>query len=149
MQFWVYILRCRDGSYYTGHTDDLQARLWQHAQGLAADWTNRRLPVELVWCADAPTRDEAFAFERRVKNWSRAKKDALIAGDWPLVGHFARPPHERPSTTLGTSGGGRVAQASERTAVTDTLVPSEVEGRRQSVGETMTFSPTSIERLIL
>ena len=103
MQFWVYILRCRDGSYDVGHTDDLQKRLWEDEQGLAADWTRRRRPVELARCEDAPTRDEAFAFERRVKNWSRAKKEALIAGDWARVGDFARPPHGRPSTSLGTS----------------------------------------------
>jgi len=103
MQFWVYILRCRDGSYYTGHTDDLEKRMAEHEQGLAADWTRRRRPVELVWCEDAPTRYEALAFERRVKNWSRAKKEALIAGDWQRVGYFATPPHERPSTSLGTN----------------------------------------------
>ena len=127
MQFWVYILRCRDGSFYTGHTDDLQKRLWEHEQGFGADWTKRRRPVELVWCEDAPTRDEAFAFERRVKNWSRAKKEALIANDWALIGHFARPPHERPSTTLGTSGPGNPQESSG--ASPTSFVPSEVEGR--------------------
>jgi putative endonuclease len=80
----------------------------EHEQGLAADWTRRRRPVELVWCEDAPTPYEALAFERRVKNWSRAKKEALIAGDWKRVGHFAKPPRERPSTSLGTNeSGGR------------------------------------------
>ena len=103
MQFWVYMLRCR-GSDYTGHTDDLQKRLWEHDQGLAADWTRRRRPVELVWCALEWSRDGVFAFEPRVKNWSRAKKEALAAGDWAEVGYFARPPHERPSTALGTNG---------------------------------------------
>src|SRR3954453_11418198 len=89
MQFWVYILRCRDGSYYTGHTDDFEKRLWQHRQGKTCDWTS--------------TRYEALELERRVKNWSRAKKEALIAGDWERVGYFAKPPHERPSTSLGTN----------------------------------------------
>jgi putative endonuclease len=102
-QFWVYILRCSDGSYYTGHSDDLGKRMAEHEQGLGADWTRRRRPIELVWCEDAPTRYETLAFERRVKNWSRARKEALIAGDWNQVGHFARPPHERPSTSLGTN----------------------------------------------
>ena len=104
MQFWVYILRCRDGSYYTGHTDDLEKRMAEHEQGLAADWTRRRRPVELVWRDWTSSRYEALEFERRVKNWSRAKKDALIAGDWQRVGHFARPPHGRPSTSLETNG---------------------------------------------
>ena len=124
MQFWVYMLRCSDGSYYTGQTDDLQKRLWQHQEGKAADWTRRRRPVELVWCAAGTSRDEVFAFERRVKNWSRAKKEALIAGDWALIGHFARPPHERPSTSLGTS---EVGVSPDQHG--NPLVPSEVEGR--------------------
>jgi len=127
MQFWVYILRCRDGSYYTGHTDDLEKRLAEHEQGLAADWTRRRRPVELVWCADAPTRYEALAFERRVKNWSKAKKEALIAGDWERVGFLARPPHERPSTSLGTN------DASIGHDSPTSFVLSEVEGRAASV----------------
>nr|WP_114951715.1 GIY-YIG nuclease family protein [Sphingosinicella terrae] len=103
MQFWAYILRCSDGSCYTGHTDDLELRLGEHHQGLAADWTRRRRPVELVWHDWTSWRYEALAFERRVKRWSRAKKEALIAGDWGLIGHFARPPHERPSTSLETN----------------------------------------------
>ena len=127
MQFWVYILRCRDGSYYTGHTDDLEKRLAEHEQGLAADWTRRRRPVELVWCADAPTRYEALAFERRVKNWSKAKKEALIAGDWERVGFLARPPHERPSTSLGTN------DASIGHDSPTSFVLSEVEGGAASV----------------
>jgi predicted GIY-YIG superfamily endonuclease len=134
MQFWVYILRCSDGSYYTGHTDDLQKRLWEHEEGLAADWTRRRRPVELTWCALGSSRDEVFAFERRVKNWSRAKKEALIAGDWALVGHFARPPRERPSTTLGTSDEGARLHDTP-CATTEPLVPSEVEGRCSGGGD--------------
>jgi putative endonuclease len=130
MQFWVYILRCRDGSYYTGHTDKLEQRLAEHELGLGADWTRRRRPVELVWCADAPSREEALAFERRAKNWSRAKKEALIAGDWASVGHFARPPHERPSTTLGTNGSGVTHEAGDRSG---SFRPSEVEARRTDI----------------
>ena len=108
MQFWVYILRCRDGSYYTGHTDDLEKRLVEHHEGLAADWTRRRRPVEIVWCDWTGSRDEALSFERPVKRWSRAKKEALIAGDWAQVGYLARPPHERPSTSpvLSAAAGG-------------------------------------------
>ncbi|MGZ8282816.1 MAG: GIY-YIG nuclease family protein [Allosphingosinicella sp.] len=97
MQFWVYILRCRDGSYYTGHTDNLDKRMAEHEQGLAADWTRRRRPVMLVWTEWTSSRYEALEFERRVKRWSRAKKEALIAGDWARVGYFAKPPHERPT----------------------------------------------------
>jgi putative endonuclease len=133
MQFWVCLLRCRDGSFYTGHTEDLEKRMWKHREGLAADWTRRRRPVALVWCDWAGTRDEALAFERRVKNWSRAKKEALIAGDWQRVGHFARPPHERPSTALGTNEAG-VASNLEVSQAPESFVPSAVEGRIHSLG---------------
>ncbi|MBV9932018.1 MAG: GIY-YIG nuclease family protein [Alphaproteobacteria bacterium] len=147
MQFWVYILRCRDGTYSTGHTDDLDKRLWQHREGKSCDWTRRRLPVELVWCDWAGTRYEALEFERRVKNWSRAKREGLIAGDWARVGYFAKPPHERPSTSphgvkpvlsaaadgvegLGTNEvGGRHQLQQPRSSIPDSFVPSQVEGR--------------------
>ena len=103
MQFWVYFLRCADGSYYAGHTDDLEGRLGQHAHGIGSDWTRRRRPVELVWCEATATRAEALAFERRVKGWSRSKKEALIASDWDRISWLARPPHERPSTSRRTN----------------------------------------------
>jgi predicted GIY-YIG superfamily endonuclease len=103
LEFWVYILRCADGSYYTGHTDNLELRLAQHRVGLGSDWTKRRLPVELVWQQSFPSRDEALGAEFKTKPWSRAKKEALIAGDWDRIGWLAKPPKERPSTSLRTS----------------------------------------------
>ena len=105
MQFWVYLLHCADGSYYTGHTEDLEGRLWQHQHGMGSDWTRRRRPVELVWCECAPSRNEALTFERRVKGWTRAKKEALIASDWDKISWLSQPPYERPSTSLRTNEG--------------------------------------------
>ncbi|MFN3389100.1 MAG: GIY-YIG nuclease family protein [Allosphingosinicella sp.] len=139
MQFWVYLLRCNDGSYYAGHTDDLEARLWQHNEGKGGDWTRRRRPVELVWCADVPTRYEALEFERRVKNWSRAQKEALIAGDWARIGYLAKPPHERPSTSLGTNEVGEEQSPTQVDLLvpcnpSDPFVPSEVKGCAASLG---------------
>jgi len=90
MHFWVYLLRCADGSYYAGHTDKLEQRLGEHQAGYGSDWTLRRRPVELVWCEVLPTRDEAFAFERRLKGWTRAKKEALIIRDWDRVHELAQ-----------------------------------------------------------
>ena len=95
MPFHVYLLKCADGSYYAGHTDALEPRLAQHHACMGSDWTRRRLPVQLMWTDSAPTRDEALAFERRIKGWTRVKKEALIAGNWTLISHLARPPHER------------------------------------------------------
>ncbi|WP_260484430.1 GIY-YIG nuclease family protein [Sphingomicrobium flavum] len=103
LEFTCYILRCSDGSFYTGHTDRLEYRIGQHHAGKGSDWTRRRLPIELVWSQEFPTRIEALEAERRIKNWSRAKKHALINGDWDLTSYFSKPPSERPSTSLGTN----------------------------------------------
>ena len=104
MAFWTYILRCTDGHYYTGHTDNLEVRMAQHHAGGYCDFTSRRRPTQLMRCQEFSTRIEAFEAERRIKPWSRAKKEALIRGDWVALSYFARPPKERPSTSLGTNG---------------------------------------------
>jgi len=82
MSFWMYLLRCADGSYYAGHTDNLDHRLAQHQSGELKGYTHTRRPVGLVYAEDFPTREEALAAERQIKGWSRAKKEALICGDW-------------------------------------------------------------------
>jgi putative endonuclease len=105
MAFWTYMLKCADGRYYTGHTDNLENRIGQHQMGKGSGFTSRRLPVTLVWNEAFNTRVEALDAERIVGGWSRAKKEALIAGNWPLVSHFAKPPRERFSTSLETNGG--------------------------------------------
>ena len=104
MAFWAYILRCTDGRFYTGHTDNLELRIAQHHHGGFCDFTSRRRPVELVWSETFSSRIEALEAERRIKPWSRAKKQALIDGDLKRLSHFAKPPSERPSTSLGTNG---------------------------------------------
>ncbi len=90
MTFWTYLLRCSDGSYYAGHTDHLDVRLAWHATGDLPGYTATRRPVELVWSDNFETRDVAFAAERRIKGWSRAKKEALIAGNWGRISQLAR-----------------------------------------------------------
>ena len=90
MSFYAYLLRCNDGSYYAGHTDNLEARMAQHQSDLIGGFAAARLPVALVWSDDFPTREEALSAERRIKGWSRAKKEALIAGDWERVSRLAR-----------------------------------------------------------
>jgi putative endonuclease len=90
MAFWTYILRCADGSYYAGHTDDIDVRMAQHLSGELGGYTAKRRPVALVWSDQFATRDEAFATERKIKGWSRAKKEALLAGDWQRIRLLAR-----------------------------------------------------------
>jgi LAO/AO transport system kinase len=87
--FWVYLLRCGDGSYYAGHTDDLSTRMAQHETGTLGGYTATRKPVRLVWSQEVATRDEALAAELQIKGWSRAKKEALIAGDWDQIQRLA------------------------------------------------------------
>ena len=90
MAFFAYLLRCHDGSYYAGHTDNLELRMAQHTTGALGGYTARRLPVTLLWSDSFQTRDDAFAAERKLKGWSRAKKEALIDGDWERISELAR-----------------------------------------------------------
>jgi len=80
-QFHAYILRCADGTYYVGHTDDLDVRMAQHVEGTYPGYTSKRRPVELVWAEGFATRDEAKVAEHRLKGWRREKKEALIRGE--------------------------------------------------------------------
>ncbi|MGK9475364.1 GIY-YIG nuclease family protein [Melioribacter sp. OK-6-Me] len=80
MKGYVYILRCSDGSYYTGSTNDLERRLWQHQNGEGANYTKKRLPVELVYYEEYERIDEAYYREKQIQGWSRKKKEALIEG---------------------------------------------------------------------
>ncbi|HVK73497.1 MAG TPA: GIY-YIG nuclease family protein [Kofleriaceae bacterium] len=88
--FYLYMLRCRGGAYYVGHTDDLVARMDQHAAGTFDGYTATRRPVELVFVCETQSRLEALEREIQLKGWSRAKKEALIAGDWDRVHLLAR-----------------------------------------------------------
>ncbi len=80
--YHVYILRCSDDSYYTGHTDCIERRISEHKQGLIAGYTASRLPVKVVYVEVLGSRYEALAAERRIKGWTRKKKEALIQQDW-------------------------------------------------------------------
>jgi tRNA/rRNA methyltransferase len=102
MTFWAYILRCADGTYYTGHTDDLERRVGQHQTGEVAGYTHDRRPVELMWSQDFGTRLEALAAETQVKDWSRKKKEALFRDDWDAVS-AARKSREASRYGLSTS----------------------------------------------
>ena len=74
----VYILRCSDGSFYVGSTRNLERRVFEHNEGVGAAYTRRRRPVELVWSGECERIAEAFAMEKRIQGWSRAKRQALI-----------------------------------------------------------------------
>lgn len=96
--FWVYILRCADGSYYTGHTDNLERRIGLHEAGECDGYTKSRLPVMLVWSQECATREEAISAEMQIKGWSRKKKEAMMRGDWDEVSRLADSKSVHPST---------------------------------------------------
>ena len=77
----VYILRCADDSLYVGETNDVSSRLTRHNAGTAAAHTAKRGPVRLVYTEQYPTREDCLKRERQLKGWTRAKKEALVAGD--------------------------------------------------------------------
>ena len=105
MSFYAYLLRCNDVSYYAGHTDDLEHRLSQHQLGALGGYTAKRLPVSLVWSEDFGSREDAFWVEQQIKGWSRAKKEALIAGDWGLISQLAQNRMENGTDIAGPSTG--------------------------------------------
>ncbi len=84
------MLHCRCGAFYVGHTDDLEKRIAQHEDGSLEGFTADRLPVTLVWSEVLASRIEALEMERRIKGWSRAKKMALIRGDWDEIRRRAK-----------------------------------------------------------
>jgi tRNA/rRNA methyltransferase len=100
MTFWAYILRCADGSYYAGHSDNLEQRIGQHHAGEIAGYTQKRRPVELMWSQDFPSRLEVLEVERQIKGWTRVKKEALIRSDWAALHDAAIPPSEREERAL-------------------------------------------------
>jgi putative endonuclease len=88
---WVYILRCADGSFYAGSTRDaLEVRMAQHDAGTFGGYSAKRRPVALVFSQYFEHIADAIEAERQIKGWSRAKKEALIAGDFERLRALAR-----------------------------------------------------------
>jgi putative endonuclease len=98
MGAFVYMLRCRDGTYYVGSAtgDDLSNRILKHQSGLLPGYTSTRLPVELVWSEHFDRITDAIAAERKLKGWSRRKKEALVRNDWTSIRLLAKRPSARP-----------------------------------------------------
>ena len=116
MSLWAYLLRCGDDSFYCGHTNNLEARIAQHRTGATSGHTKHRRPITLVWSQDFPSRLEALEAERRIKGWTRAKKEALIRGDWDGLSVLSRNWQSagRPSTSSGRTEMGRDGPSSVR-----------------------------------
>jgi putative endonuclease len=125
MSFWACMLHCADRTFYVGHTDDLDVRIGAHQSGLIKGYTSTRLSVTLVWSDEFPSRYEALQAERQLKGWSRAKKLALIRGDWKLISALARNSREKERASTSSARTGEGVKA-ERTS--PTVRPGPVEG---------------------
>jgi putative endonuclease len=102
---YVYLLECRDESFYCGSTrQEIEARLSEHQNGHFKDgYTYKRRPVKLIWCEHFSSITDAIDCERRIKGWSRAKKLAMIDQNWAEVSRLARNAERRePSPSTST-----------------------------------------------
>lgn len=83
--YFVYILKCSDESYYTGITNNLEKRINEHQSGLIKGYTSSRLPVKLVFSEKFSDVNQAIRLEKQLKGWNRKKKEALINGNLDLL----------------------------------------------------------------
>lgn len=79
-KFWVYIVECKTGTYYTGYTNDLEKRIKRHNQGLGSKYTRMNLPVSLVWKKEYSRFQSAFKTEMLIKQLTRLQKETLVKG---------------------------------------------------------------------
>ena len=100
-QYYVYILKCSDNSYYTGMTNDINRRLLEHQNGINTGcYTYKKRPVELVFYTEFNEVIQAIAFEKQVKGWSRKKKEAIINDKWEDLKKLAECQNESNSSNF-------------------------------------------------
>ena len=89
--YYVYIVECSDKSYYTGITNNIERRLWEHNHGVdPSSYTFTRKPVLLKYCDSFVNIKQAIAWEKQIKGWSRKKKEALFIEDWDQIKWLAK-----------------------------------------------------------
>ena len=104
--YFVYILECSDGSYYTGVTNDVERRLWEHQTGFNTTcYTYKRRPVTLKYFIHLTDIKQAIDWEKQIKGWSRKKKEALFKEDWKELQRLARNYTEYPPQDPSTGSG--------------------------------------------
>ena len=89
--YCVYILKCSDGSYYTGVTNDVERRFYEHSnESKPTSYTFTRRPLQLVFTEYFQNIHDAISFEKQVKGWSRKKKEAIIKRNWEALPELAK-----------------------------------------------------------
>ena len=99
MRGYMYILKCKDGSYYVGSTDNLRMRIEEHNRGEGCEYTKLRLPVKLIYFEECFNIKDAFLREQQIKGWGRKKKEALMKGNTNSLKKLS----ERASSSKGPS----------------------------------------------
>ena len=89
MHGYMYILKCKDNTYYVGSTDNLTLRIEEHNKGEGCEYTRDRRPLQLVYYEECFNIKDAFLREQQVKGWSRKKKEALMKGDIKSLKKFS------------------------------------------------------------
>ncbi len=79
MPYFVYLVECRDKSYYCGYTSDLKKRIETHNKGTGAKYTSKRRPVRLIYNEKFETRSDAMKREHQIKKFSRKEKEKLVS----------------------------------------------------------------------
>ena len=88
--YFVYILKCNDGSYYTGVTNDIDRRFYEHQNGENTRcYTYRKRPLTIVFCEEFSDVNQAIALEKQIKGWTRKKKEAIIEKNWEKLKEFS------------------------------------------------------------
>ena len=89
--YFVYIVECADGMYYTGVTNNLERRIWEHNEGVDIGiFTYSRRPVVLRYYEYFSDINNAISWEKQLKGWSRKKKEALFEQDWARIKILAK-----------------------------------------------------------
>jgi putative endonuclease len=89
--YYVYVLRCFDGTFYVGVTNDIERRVNEHCFGIDSDcYTYARRPLKLVHVSEFAWVDQAIAFEKKLKAWSHRKKRAFVESDWKAIKRYGR-----------------------------------------------------------
>jgi putative endonuclease len=92
-QYFVYILKCNGGTYYTGVTNSVERRFFEHQNGLISGcYTHNKRPLQLVFVEEFAEINDAISREKQIKGWSRRKKMALIEGDFGKLVEFSKSP---------------------------------------------------------
>ena len=104
-EYVVYMLRCRDRTYYTGITSNLELRLLQHEEGKYRNcYTFKRRPVELIYAESFANVRDAIAAEKMMKGWSRKKKEALMEENWDRIQELSKRRMPFPRKTFKPTG---------------------------------------------